>query len=275
MDNLVQNCHDKLSKDSAILTEGNPLFAAAHERWTDLDCNTPSVIVQPKSGQDVTVLVKEVYAANACFVPATGGHSTWPTVEHDMVIDLSQYKEAVVDPGQRTVAVRGGDLMKELQVAPTVAYGKTVGAIPYMIGGGVSSYNPLIGYACEKILSARRVVASDNIVEATDAENKGLLWAIRGAGEFFRTVTELGLRTYDPFLVGPDGVHVASAKNHACAGHVMAMNDPSKGRVIMVAPQYFGTVSEPQATFKPLTDMELLAYNHMSSTLKKHSDHLG
>ena len=34
-----------------------------------------------------------------------------------MIIDLSQYREVVVDPGQRTVAVRGGVLMKELQVA--------------------------------------------------------------------------------------------------------------------------------------------------------------
>jgi len=34
-----------------------------------------------------------------------------------MIIDLSQYREVVVDPGKRTVAVRGGVLMKELQVA--------------------------------------------------------------------------------------------------------------------------------------------------------------
>ena len=34
-----------------------------------------------------------------------------------MVIDLSEYREVVVGPGQRTVAVRGGVLMKELQVA--------------------------------------------------------------------------------------------------------------------------------------------------------------
>jgi len=61
--------------------------------------------------------VEEAHAANIPFVPATGGHSTWSTVENGMIIDLSQYKEISVDPHQRTVAVRGGVLMKELQLA--------------------------------------------------------------------------------------------------------------------------------------------------------------
>lgn len=34
-----------------------------------------------------------------------------------MIVDLSQYKEISVDPSQRTVAVRGGVLMKEMQLA--------------------------------------------------------------------------------------------------------------------------------------------------------------
>ena len=33
-----------------------------------------------------------------------------------MIIDLSRYKEVVVDAGQSTVTIRGGVLMKELQL---------------------------------------------------------------------------------------------------------------------------------------------------------------
>ena len=50
-------------------------------------------------------------------MPATGGHSQWSTVEDGMVIDMSRYKETIVDPVGHTVAVRGGVLMKELQLA--------------------------------------------------------------------------------------------------------------------------------------------------------------
>ena len=164
-----------------------------------------------------------------------------------------------------------------------------------MIGGGISSYTPLIGYACENILSARIVVAKGDVISASEDENEDLLWAIRGAGQFFGIVTELVLRTYDPSLMGPDGVRqigtifyppkrasevaealrdVVSKNDHASSGHLMAMKDPDKGRILMVAPQYYGTGPELQATFKPLTDMNPLEHQHLSSTFDKHSDHL-
>lgn len=164
-----------------------------------------------------------------------------------------------------------------------------------MIGGGISSYSPLIGYACENILSARIVLASGEVVSVSETQNKDLLWAIRGAGQFFGIVTELVLRTYDLSLIGPGGVRqigvlfypperaqevcqvlkkVVSANDHASSGHFMCMKDPSMGRVLMVAPQYFGTGPELQATFKPLTDMDPLHHEHQDSTFEKHSDHL-
>ena len=50
-------------------------------------------------------------------MPATGGHSPWSTVENGIVIDLSRYKEVMVDRSKQSVIVRGGVLMKELQIA--------------------------------------------------------------------------------------------------------------------------------------------------------------
>ena len=165
-----------------------------------------------------------------------------------------------------------------------------------MIGGDISSYTPLIGYGCENILSARIVVADGNVVPASESTNPDLLWAIRGAGQFFGIVVELVLRTYNSSLMGPDGVRqigtiffpperafevcqalkkIVSAPDHASSGHLMARMDPSKGRVLMVAPQYFGTGPELQATFKPLIDMGPSEHAHLPSTFDKHSDHLG
>ena len=165
-----------------------------------------------------------------------------------------------------------------------------------MIGGGISSYTPLIGYACENILSARLITASGTILSCTETSHPDLLWAIHGAGQFFGIVTELILRTYPLSLIGPnDGVRqigvifyppsrveevcsvlksVVTRNDHASAGHFMAMKDPEKGYVLMVAPQYFGTGPELQATFKPLTDLDPLSHQYMDSTFDKHSDHL-
>ncbi|KAL8724367.1 MAG: hypothetical protein Q9166_007988 [cf. Caloplaca sp. 2 TL-2023] len=302
METFISDVRTKISKDSRVMTPRDLDFAPANERWTDIDRKTPAVIVQPSCEAEVAVLVKTAHVAKIPFVPATGGHSPWSTIENGMVIDLSRFKNVSVDANQHKVAVRGGVLMKELQLAlsergqfTTVANGNTVGAIPYMIGGGISSYTPLIGYACENILSARIVVANGDILVASENENGDLLWAIRGAGQFFGIVTELVLRTYRPSLMGPDGVRqlsmifypterasevcsvlkdVVSANDHASAGHLMVMNDPSKGRMLMVAPQYFGTRPELQATFQPLIDLVPLDHKHQPSTFEKHSDHL-
>ncbi|KAL8805833.1 MAG: hypothetical protein Q9182_001745 [Xanthomendoza sp. 2 TL-2023] len=299
---FVSDLRSKVSEDSQVLTQGDPGFAEANERWTDIDRKTPAVIVQPVTEHDVAVLVKAAHEAKIPFVPASGGHSPWSTIEDGIVIDLSKFKDVCVDADQHKVAVRGGVLMKELQIAlsekhqfTTVANGNTVGAIPYMIGGGISSYTPLIGYACENILAARIVVANGDVLVASETENPDLLWAIRGAGQFFGIVTELVLRTHDPSLMGPDGVrqlgtifyptarasevcsvlkNVVSANDHASAGHFMVMNDPDKGRILMVAAQYFGTGPELHATFKPLIDSDPLDYLHQPSTFEKHSDHL-
>ncbi|KAI4116242.1 MAG: hypothetical protein LQ345_003305 [Seirophora villosa] len=283
----------QLSKGSKVLTQGDPEFAKSNERWTEIDRKTPAVVVQP---------VKAANVAGVPSVPVTGGHSLWSTIEDGLVIDLSQYKSISVEADQHRVSVRGGVLMKELQLElskqgqfTTVANGSTVGVIPYVIGGGISSYTPLIGYACENILAARIVVANGNVMVASETENSDLLWAIRGAGQFFGIVTELLLRTYSPALMGPGGIRqlgtlfypterasevcsalnsVVSALDHASSGHFMVMNDPSKGRILMLAPQYFGTEPELQKTFKSMTDLDPLEQNYFPSTFDKHSDHL-
>jgi len=57
MEDFIQKLHYKISTNSAILTQKDPRFAAAHERWSDIDRKTPAVIVQPTSEHDIAVLV--------------------------------------------------------------------------------------------------------------------------------------------------------------------------------------------------------------------------
>ena len=128
--------------------------------------------------------------ANVPFGAAAEGHSPWSTVKKVVVIDLSRYKGISIQVNIHTATVWGGILIKELQVAlcefgqfsgmiralshlelrlpsSAVASGNTVGVRPYMTRGGISSYTPLIGYACENIHLARIVVARGEVVTAT------------------------------------------------------------------------------------------------------------
>ena len=57
MGSFIASLSGKISKESKILTKNDPGFAAALQRWSDIDRKEPAVIVQPASEHDVAVLV--------------------------------------------------------------------------------------------------------------------------------------------------------------------------------------------------------------------------
>lgn len=63
------------------------------------------------------IQVKQAHEAGIPFVPASGGHSSWSTIDDGLIIDLSRYKDVAVDPQRHEVTISGGVLMKELQLA--------------------------------------------------------------------------------------------------------------------------------------------------------------
>lgn len=58
MQSFIKSLHDKVSKDTTILTKDDLGFASAHERWSNIDRKMPAVIIQPASEHDVSVLVR-------------------------------------------------------------------------------------------------------------------------------------------------------------------------------------------------------------------------
>ena len=208
-------------------------------------------------------------------------------------IQVALYKE-----GQFAGSYLHRSLVEPMLTSPeAVGNGSTVGVIPHYLNGGTSIYTPMIGYACENILSAKVIMANGKIVECSEERNLELFWAIRGAGQFFAIVLELGIRTYQLSLIGnPEGsrqigtyifspgqaanVCRAMAKilrnvEHHSAGHLMVMYAPSDFRqVLMVAPQFFGSQEEATRAYRPLLEIGPVHHMLVTSTFETHSDHL-
>lgn len=178
-----------------------------------------------------------------------------------------------------------------------VSNGNTVGVIPYFLNGGISSYTPLIGFGCENIVSARLITADSDVVEATELHNPELLWAIRGAGQFFGLVIELVIRTYPLSVIGnPLGLRqlgtyvflpqqvsdvcrvmrkIMMDSENISAGHFMIVAAPPHLRqAVMVAPQFFGSPEQAAKAFQPLVDLGPLQQMQTTSNFETHSDHL-
>jgi hypothetical protein len=82
--------------------------------------------------------------------------------------------------------------------------GNTVGAIPYFLGGGASIASSVTGFGSDQIVSARLISAKGDLLDVTEVTNPDLLWAIRGAGQFFGLVTQLVIEAQLLSVLGND-----------------------------------------------------------------------
>lgn len=169
--------------------------------------------------------------------------------------------------------------------------------IPYLLNGGVSITTSLTGYGSDQILAARMIDSRGDLVEVTQETEPDLLYAIRGAGQFFGLVTELTIRIWPLAELGNDqGViwsgrfvfplgrdtarQVAEAMRgimdddtKATAGSVMtACPPPARRPALVVAGRYVGNPDDAQAAFGALYALSPLAADGRPVPIQNVSD---
>lgn len=84
-----------------------------------------------------------------------------------------------------------------ITLSPVTGLAECVSVAGPLLGGGHSLLQNQYGYSLDGLVSARVVLASGKIVEASRAKNADLFWALQGAGHNFGIVTSLEVKTYD------------------------------------------------------------------------------
>lgn len=114
------------------------------------------------------------------------------------MIDLSGMKRVEVDSGKRVAHAQAGALVRDLDqatqrfgLATTSGGCPTVGIAGLTLGGGEGRLMAKYGAACDNLLSAEVVTVDGRRIEASQASNPDLFWAIRGGGGNFGVVTSL------------------------------------------------------------------------------------
>lgn len=156
-----------------------------------------------------------------------------------------------------------------------VGNGTRVGSIPYFLNGGVSVTTSLTGYASGQIVAARMVDAQENLVQVTQEKEPDLLYAIRGAGQFFGLTTELTIKVWHLAALGNDQGAIWSGRfifpidrapevaqvmtgvvqddSNATAGLLMAVcPPPARKPVLVVAGRFLGDPGNAPAAFDTL-----------------------
>lgn len=163
----------------------------------------PALIVRCTDVADVQAALKFAAGHHLRVAIRGGGHNGagLGSVEGGLVIDLGPMHGVRVDPQARTVRVEGGATWGQVDHA-THAFGlavpsgiiSTTGVGGLTLGGGLGHLTRKYGLTIDNLLEADVVLASGELVTASEEDHSDLFWAIRGGGGNFGVVTSFLFR---------------------------------------------------------------------------------
>lgn len=169
----------------------------------------PTAIVQPRTAEQIASLLK---FANKHDIPVCvrsfGAHSGLALVDNCLAIDMSNFRQVVVDPEAKTVSVGGGCIIRDVddacqpdnlalvmgQVNHTGVAGMALNAT-----SGIGYLTRTRGLCVQHLQSVDLVLANGDILTdlSKDSSNKDhaeLFWGVCGAGSNFGIATKMVFR---------------------------------------------------------------------------------
>jgi FAD/FMN-containing dehydrogenase len=189
-----------------VLTPDLPAYEAARRTFNAMAGGRPLAILQPEDTPDVVAAIRWAEDANVGIGVRGGGHSVagHSAPEAALLIDLSNWRGAEVDPAGRTAVALAGSRLMDLDAA-TAAYNLAAASGTFVdtgitgltLGGGISFITASEGFACDALVGAELVTAAGQVVEVDEEREPELLWGLRGGGGNFGVVTRLRYRLAD------------------------------------------------------------------------------
>jgi FAD/FMN-containing dehydrogenase len=188
-----------------LLTPADPGYDAARTIHNGLIDKRPALIARCVTTADIVDAVNAAREAGLEISVRGGGHNIagQAVTEGGLMIDLSLMKGIHVDPTRCTVRAQGGVTVRELDRANGV-FGlatpsgvvSSTGIAGLTLGGGLAWLMGRYGMAIDNLLSAEVVLASGDVVTASQEGDADLFWAIRGGGGNFGVVTSFEFRAH-------------------------------------------------------------------------------
>ncbi|KAF1922609.1 FAD-binding domain-containing protein [Didymella exigua CBS 183.55] len=246
----------------------------------------PICIFKPLSSKQVSIAILISRLTRCPFAVKGGGHAAFEgssSIEGGITIALEKLNEIKVTADKKSVYVgpgnRWGQFYTELEKHGVAVVGgrvNDVGVSGLTLGGGISFFANMRGWACDNVESYELVTASGLVLTVTRKSFPDLYWALRGGGNNFGIVTKFQLHTFPIGKMWGGSKLVASSdfENALDAtynfGLTGAVNDNKGSQIISFAnqagygplAQAFLTYSEPSETlpsmFKDWSNISLV-----------------
>lgn len=149
----------------------------------------PAVVVAPRSAAEVAAAVR--FAADlglGVAVQATG-HGLAAAADDALLIVTADMDDVAIDAAAATARIGAGALWgsvlapaQDAGLAPLLGSSPGVGAVGYVLGGGLGWLARKYGLAADSVRSFEVVTADGWVRRAGPEENADLFWALRGGG---------------------------------------------------------------------------------------------
>lgn len=198
---LDQAVRDLLGRTRGeVIVPSDDGYEPAREAYNAMAMGRPAVIFRPTDLADVVAAVRWAAAADLPIGVRGGGHSVagHSSPEGALLIDLSRWRGATVDPATKTADALAGSRLMDLDAA-TYAYGLAAPSGTFIdtgiggltLSGGISWLLSSEGFACDALIGAQLVTADGDVLEVDEEREPELLWGLRGGVGNFGVVTRL------------------------------------------------------------------------------------
>ncbi|GME26399.1 uncharacterized protein ALTATR162_LOCUS9465 [Neofusicoccum parvum] len=170
----------------------------------------PACLVHAQSPEDVEAVISASRSTGCPFAVRGGGHSDIYGASNSdggITVNMASISGIEVVESEGLVRVgagaKWGQVYKELEKTNrTVVGGRLtgVGVGGLLLGGGLSHFSGLHGWACDNVRNYEVVLANGSIIDASESSHPDLYRALRGGGNNFGVVTRFDL---DLFPQGP------------------------------------------------------------------------
>ncbi|KUI74435.1 Bifunctional solanapyrone synthase [Cytospora mali] len=191
---------------SQIFLPDNPKYITSNRSYFNNSTKLhPAYFFQPRTTTELATAVKALSDVDQPFAVRFGGCTISAgsnNIDGGVTIELGLLKSVEYDSKTDTANVGSGATWQEvydkLEKHQRVMNGGRAGSVGvggYLLGGGLSFYTGLHGFACDNVVAYEVVLANGSIIIASADEHDDLFRVLKGGSNNFGIVTRFTLRT--------------------------------------------------------------------------------
>jgi len=194
--------HELSSRVSGVVLEpGDPGFAEEAAGFNLAIQHAPQLLVGAASEDDVVEAVRYAAAHGMPVRVVATGHGDHVPVTDGVLLTTRRMTGLELDVDARVATIDAGVRWADVVaaaaphgLAPITGSAATVGAVGYLLGGGLGPLARSHGFSSDHVLSARVVTADGEVVDASPDGDADLFWAVRGGKGGVGVVTQVRVR---------------------------------------------------------------------------------